>query len=267
MRRINRSVMSGFICCFGMIIIGIATNGGIQTIVNFIHIPSMIITFGGAIFADLITVESMDEFVDGIRSLKFAFTREEGGIDEIGDVIYDLSVLSRKEGLLALEEQVKNVDNEYLEKGVRLMIDGTSPELLKDILETELLHEMDENRRRVLFWENMGAYAPAWGMVGTLLGLINMMKGMGSDSSAIGAGMSLALITTLYGSILANWICIPVAAKIKRGSMIKELKKELIIEGVLSIQAGDNPMLIKEKIRTFRAGWNEKILPENEKVV
>ena len=89
-----------------------------------------------------------------------------------------------------------------------------------------------------------------------------MMKGMGNDSSAIGAGMSLALITTLYGSVLANWVCIPIAAKLKRSSMLKEMQKELIVEGVLSIQAGESPMVIKEKIRTYRADWNEKSLGE-----
>ena len=141
-------------------------------------------------------------------------------------------------------------------------MDGTDPELLKDILETDLLHEMEDNARRVTFWENMGGYAPAWGMLGTLLGLINMMKGMGEDPSQIGAGMSLALLTTLYGSLLANWICIPVAAKLRRSGAAKQLEKELIVEGILSIQAGDNPMVIKEKIRTFRADWEEKTATE-----
>ena len=94
-------------------------------------------------------------------------------------------------------------------------------------------------------------------MVGTLLGLINMMKSMGSDPSAIGAGMSLALLTTLYGSLLANWVCIPVAAKLRRSGMVEEMEKELIVEGVLSIQAGESPMIIKEKIRTYRSNWEE----------
>lgn len=263
MAKLNRASISGFISCFGMILVGIVTNGGIRTIVNFIHLPSAIITFGGAIFAVLITAETFDDFLDGWRSLRTAFSKDEGNLDEIGDAIYELSLAARKEGLLALEEQSQNLEDAYLKKGIRLIVDGTDPELLKDILETELLHEMEDNRRRVSFWENMGAYAPAWGMVGTLLGLINMMKAMGEDASRIGEGMSLALITTLYGSVLANWVCIPVSAKLRRSSQIQEMKKELIIEGVLSIQAGDNPMVIKEKIRAFRADWEEKILPNS----
>lgn len=263
MAKLNRASISGFISCFGMILVGIVTNGGIRTIINFIHLPSAIITFGGAIFAVLITAETFDDFLDGWRSLRTAFSKAEGNLDEIGDAIYELSLAARKEGLLALEEQSQNLEDTYLKKGIRLIVDGTDPELLKDILETELLHEMEDNRRRVSFWENMGAYAPAWGMVGTLLGLINMMKAMGEDASRIGEGMSLALITTLYGSVLANWVCIPVSAKLRRSSQIQEMKKELIIEGVLSIQAGDNPMVIKEKIRAFRADWEEKILPNS----
>ena len=263
MGKMNRAAISGFISCFGMIIIGIATNGGIGTIKNFLHLPSAIVTFGGAIFAVLITSETFDDFIDGWRSLRVAFSKSEVGLDEIGDVIYELSLSARKEGLLALEERAQSIEDPFLKKGIRLIVDGTDSELLKDILETELLHEMEDNRRRITFWENMGAYAPAWGMVGTLLGLINMMKAMGEDPGKIGEGMSLALITTLYGSILANWVCIPVSAKLRRSSQITEMQKELIMEGVLSIQAGDNPMVIKEKIRAFRADWEEKILPNS----
>lgn len=263
MRRPNSSVLCGFLCCFTMILTGIITNGGIKTIFNFIHIPSMIVTFGGAFFAVLTTTESFSEFLDGLGSIRLAFTKKGVNLDDIANDVYELSVVSRKDGLLALEERSEKLENDFLRKGIRLAVDGTEAELVKDIMETEMLHHGEENRRRVSFWENMGAYAPAWGMVGTLLGLINMMKGMGTDSSQIGAGMSLALLTTLYGSVLANWVCIPVATKIKRSGSVEQLEMELIIEGVLSIQAGDNPMVIKEKIRTFRSEW-EEILPSKK---
>ncbi len=258
MKPLNRSAISGFICCFAMIIIGIATNGGIKTILNFIHIPSMILTFGGAFFAVLITSESFSDYRDGLHSFALAFSKETISLDEIGNMIFEMSVIARKEGVLALEEKSEKIENAFLKKGIRMLTDGTDADLLKDILETELMHEMETNQKRVTFWENLGAYAPAWGMVGTLLGLVNMMKSMGDDPGGVGAGMSLALLTTLYGSILANWVCIPVAAKLKRSGAEVQLEKELIIEGVLSIQAGDNPMIIKEKIRTFRAEWEEK---------
>lgn len=262
MKKPNLSVITGFFCCFAMIMTGIATNGGIQTILNFVHIPSMIVTFGGSIFAVLVTTESFGEFADGVRSLSRAFSKQEVSLDEIGNEIYQMAQISRKDGLLALEEYSAHITDPYMQKGIRLTIDGTDPELLKDIMETDLIHAAEENRRQITFWENLGAYAPAWGMVGTLLGLINMMKSMGDDPGAVGAGMSLALLTTLYGSLLANWVCIPVASKLKRSSALEEMAMELTLEGVLSIQAGDNPMIIKEKIRTFRSEWEEGAQPE-----
>lgn len=131
------------------------------------------------------------------------------------------------------------------------MIDGSDPELVKDVLENELIHKEERARRRIKFWKDLGAYAPAWGMVGTLLGLINMMKSMGSDPSAVGTGMSLALLTTLYGSIIANWLCIPIARKLEKKLEQESLVMEIIIEGVLSIQAGENVRIIKEKINAI----------------
>ena len=150
-----------------------------------------------------------------------------------------------------------SIEDPFMKKGIRLTVDGTDPELIKDILETEMLNHIEEEKKHIRFWQDLGMYGPAWGMVGTLLGLINMMKSMGSDPAAVGQNMSLALLTTLYGSVLANWLCIPVAAKLKKDSLAEESQMGLIIEGVLSIQAGENPMVVKEKIRAFRNDWEE----------
>ena len=127
---------------------------------------------------------------------------------------------------------------------------STDPELVKDILENELLHKEVRDKKRVQFWQDLGAYGPAWGMLGTLLGLINMMKSMGSNVDTIGSGMSLALITTLYGSMLANWICIPIGRKLEKCNNEELLIMEVVTEGVLSIQAGENTRIIREKIRS-----------------
>lgn len=257
MKKINISAITGFVCCFGMIIIGIATNGGLKTILNFIHIPSMIITFGGALCAVMITSTTFKDYFQGLASMGQAFSSNNADLDAIGEQIFELSSVARKEGLLALDEQMQSLDNKFMEKGIRMVVDGTAPELVKDILETDLMNHMENNKKNIQFWDSLGAYGPAWGMVGTLLGLINMMKSMGTNPDSIGEGMSLALITTLYGSILANWICIPIAAKLRKNNAEEELQMALIVEGVLSIQAGENPMVIKEKIRAFRNDWEE----------
>ena len=125
-------------------------------------------------------------------------------------------------------------------------INGIFPALTKELIQKE-----ERLKKRIHFWEDLGAYAPAWGMVGTLLGLINMMRSMGTDAASIGSGMALALITTLYGSVLANWVCIPISRRMEKNGGQESLVMELTIEGVLSIQAGESPTIIKEKLRAF----------------
>lgn len=256
--RINRAGIIGFMMCFMAIIFGVATNGGIQTIVNFIHLPSFIVTVGGALFAVLITADTFGDFILGIKGFGYALFGGATSIDGITESIYEMSDLARKEGLLSLEEMGSQLSDHFLAKGISLVVDGSEPDLIRDILEMEMSHKYDNDKKQIRFWQDLGAYAPAWGMVGTLIGLINMMKTMGSDSSAIGAGMSLALITTLYGSIIANWICIPISRKLEKKSDAEYLVKEIIIEGVLSIQAGENTRIIKEKIRAIVNEENEK---------
>ncbi len=137
-------------------------------------------------------------------------------------------------------------------QGLDLLLDGSSPELVKDILEIDMLHQLERNSKQIRFWQDLGGYAPAWGMVGTLIGLINMLKFMGTNPSSVGEGMALALITTLYGSVMANWVCIPVSRKLEESSKQEELLMEMSIEGVLSIQMGENPHIIREKLCAFR---------------
>lgn len=252
MGHLNKAAATGFLFCFFMVILGIVSNNG--KLLDFLHLPSAMITFGGALCAVMITADSMEDFANGLKSFSRAFRTGSEDIDVLMDQILELAKGARQEGLLALEEKSNGLENEFLKKGVRLMVDGTDPELLRDILETEILQQEERDKKCIHFWEDLGAYGPAWGMVGTLLGLIAMMKTMGTDASAIGGSMSLALVTTLYGSILANWICIPIARKLQKSSDEESLAKQLVAEGILSIQAGENPQIIREKLRAYRAG-------------
>lgn len=256
--QINRAGITGFMLCLMAILFGVATNGGIHTIINFLHLPSFIVTVGGALFAVLITSDTFADFYLGVKGFGRALFGKTTDIDEITASIYEMSELARKEGLLSLEERGSQLTDHYLGKGIGLVVDGSEPELVRDIMEMEMSHRYDNDKKQIRFWQDLGSYAPAWGMVGTLIGLINMMKTMGSDSSAIGAGMSLALITTLYGSIIANWICIPISRKLEKKSDAEYLAKEIMIEGVLSIQAGENTRIIREKIKAIINEENEK---------
>lgn len=251
MRKTNVIATLGFWVMLAAIVFGIATNGGLSTIMNFLHLPSFIVTIGGAFAAAMATADSMEDYFDGLKSILDAYKKIDIKADQISAKILELSDVARKEGLLSLEEACEQIDNEFLEKGIRLIVDGTDPDLVRDILENELLHKAERDKKRIRFWQDIGSYGPAWGMLGTLLGLINMMRAMGSDMGAIGEGMSLALITTLYGSILANWISMPTARKLEKSSAEEALAMEIAIEGVLSIQAGENSRIIKEKIKSI----------------
>ena len=135
---------------------------------------------------------------------------------------------------------------------ILLIVDGTDPELVRGIMETELVSIEERHTKKIGFWEDLGSMGPAWGMIGTLVGLVNMLYEM-DDPSSIGPSMAVALITTLYGSLLANWICAPVASKLKSNNANEILIKSIMIEGLLSIQAGENPRVIEEKLKSFLA--------------
>lgn len=251
MRKVNKAAFTGFLLCFMAILYGVATNGGIKAVLNLLHFPSFMVTFGGALFAVMTTSDSFADFFEGLGSIFTAFKKQETSVQSYSEKILQYADIARKEGLLVLESEAQNVEDPFLKKGIMLAVDGSDAELVKDILETEMLHKEDRNKRNIRFWQDLGAYAPAWGMVGTLLGLINMMRLIGNDTSAIGAGMSLALITTLYGSILSNWICIPIARKLEKSNEAEILIMEVCIEGVLSVLAGDNPRVVKEKMQAI----------------
>ena len=132
----------------------------------------------------------------------------------------------------------------------RQVVDGTDAELVRGILETDMLSMEERHKKTISFWEFWGEQGPAWGMIGTLIGLINMLKNL-EDSSTIGPNMAVALVTTFYGSLIANWLCAPFANKLKANNELELTLKTLIIEGLLSIQAGENPRVIEEKLKSF----------------
>lgn len=251
MRKLNSAAMTGFALCFTAIVFGIIANGGIKSIFNLLHGPSAIVTFGGAICAVMMTTDSFEDFTGGLKSFVRAFQKQDMSVYTYAEKILELSNVARREGLLSLEQEALSIEDEFLKKGIMLIVDGSAPELVKDIMEAEMLHKEDKNKRNIRFWQDLGAYGPAWGMVGTLLGLINMLRNMGTNVDAIASGMSLALITTLYGSVLANWICIPLARKLEKCSDEELLIMEVCTEGILSIQAGENTRIIQEKIKSI----------------
>ena len=242
----------GIVVCFLLIIYGIVGNElDFSTASTFIDPQSIAITIGGA-FCSVLTGCSLKSFVSGLKSITLIFKNPTINTTQIIQKIIDLSNVARKEGLLSLEEAAGELEDAFLQKGIMLIVDGTDPDLVRAILETELISIEGRHKANIGFWDTVGAMGPAWGMIGTLVGLINMLQNM-DDASTIGPAMAVALITTLYGSMLANWIAGPTENKLKANNDDEMMVKEVIIEGLLSIQAGENPRVIEEKLKSFLA--------------
>lgn len=217
----------------------------------FVDVPSMMIVFGGCT-ASLLIAYPVKKFIGAIKTVKYGF--KDIGLEPklLISQINDLALAARKEGLLALEEVAQGMSEPFLKKGILLIVDGTDPELVRNILETELSFIETRHKENQGFWGALAELGPAWGMIGTLIGLICMLDNM-QDPSAIGPQMAVALVTTFYGSMIANFFATPLANKLKVKSSDELLLKQLMIEGILSIQAGENPRVIEEKLKAFLA--------------
>lgn len=241
----------GMVFCFALVIFGIISSDGVKGIMYFFDVPSLLITFGGSFCATLMSV-TMSDFLAGIKSIGLIFKPVNVNIPDMITKIIELSNVARKEGLLSLEEAASDLDDPFMKKGILLIVDGTDPELVRGILETELMSIEGRHKGKSGFWDTLGAMGPAWGMIGTLVGLVCMLQNM-SDPTTLGPKMGVALITTFYGSMLANWICAPVSNKLQANNATEIQAKEIMIEGLLSIQAGENPRVIEEKLKSFLA--------------
>lgn len=238
----------GIVSGFGLISIAIMLGGSPAI---FINVPSLVIVVGGTLAATLINYPLTD-VLSIFGPIRKAFFHKESDPRELINSLIQFATVARREGILALESKASETEDEFLSKSIQLAIDGTAPELIKDILTTEVAFMEDRHARGQGILSAMGASAPAFGMIGTLIGLVQMLATM-EDPSAIGAGMAVALITTLYGAILANVFFLPTAAKLKVRTSSELLIKEITIEGILSIQSGDNPRVVEQKLKAFIA--------------
>lgn len=240
--------LAGFIFAMIFIIVSILLGGVLSA---FIDLPSVMITIGGSIAASFIAYPPKDALT-AIRCIGFAFKSTKLDAIENINILIELSNTARKEGLLSLEEKSDSIENDIMKKGIILMVIGTDPSIIKGVLETEILCMAARHKRVYGYWEKLGSLAPAWGMIGTLVGLINMLRNL-SDPTTIGPSMAVALITTFYGSLIANLIALPVASKLKINSAEEVAMNEMIMEGVLCIQAGENPKVIEDKLQSYLA--------------
>ena len=240
--------------CFIFMILSIVFSAGITGVKYFLDAPSAMITFGGAFMAVLAS-RTLPSFISGLKSYTLIFKMPADDTKTVIKQIIDLSNTARKEGLLALEEAAGNIEDAFMKKGVMLIVDGTEPELVKGILEAEIDAMSERHKENYSFFADVAGMGPSWGMIGTLLGLVLMLQNM-SDPSSIGPSMAVALITTFYGSVLANWFCFPAENKLKARDNAEYTMKSIVIEGLLSIQAGENPRVTEEKLKSFLSPAN-----------
>lgn len=244
-------VLLGFLVVIGAIVAG----GGWQT---FIHVPSMAITLGGMLCATLIHF-SLPQFLGIFSVIKKTIISKIPSQVELIQKMVNFAAINRRDGALALEQEIPNLDNSFFIKGLQLLVDGRDSEQIRDFMSVEVQYLQDRHSTGKKILEFMGTAAPAFGMIGTLIGLVQMLRSLDSPD-AIGGGMAVALLTTFYGALAANLIFIPLAGKLGIYSKAEATVIEMIVEGVCSIADGDNPTVVREKLQAFMSqGSREEV--------
>lgn len=228
----------------------VAIGIGFDKLGGFFDPPSVAIVFGGGIGAAMISMP-LETCINSWKvAMNIMLVKKQNPIDLIKRIV-EFAEIARRDGILALENVTDQLQDEFLVKGIQLAVDGTDPELIESILNTEIECINKRHGNGKAFFEAFEKYAPGWGMIGTLIGLINMLAGGMDDPSVLTSGMAVALITTMYGSIIANFFVGPVATKLTMRNSEELMIKNIVLRGVLSIQSGDNPRIVEMKLKIF----------------
>lgn len=243
------TTLLGLIIGVGALIGGFVEEGG--TIGALFSVTAGLIVFGGTLGAVAIGTP-LEQIKELPKTLKVAFTfKPKDPMDTITELV-SLATTARREGILALEEKIETYDDEFFKNGIRLVVDGVDPDLVRSMLETELAFIEARHEKGVQPFEQAGGFAPTMGIIGTVMGLVHVLGNL-SDVSNLGPQIATAFIATLYGVASANVIYLPLATKLKNRTKQEVLIRELMIEGILSIQAGENPNILGQKLKAFLA--------------
>ncbi len=228
----------------GVIIASIFIGGSVGV---FVNIPSMVVVIGGTFMVTLCQI-SLGQFLGSFKVALRAFMHKSTSAESLIEEAIELADVARKEGVLALED--KEIGDPFLDNGVRLCIDGHSLEVVQKMLSKDINLELDRQNTGVKMFKSIAEAAPAMGMIGTLIGLVQMLANM-DDPKSIGPAMAVALLTTLYGAVIANAVALPLAAKLQAISAAERLNKLLILESVAGIQEGTNPRVLQQLLTTY----------------
>ena len=241
------SVVGMLLAC-SLLVIAIAIAPG-ASFGAFIDYPSIMIVCGGSCAAILICFPLKSVLGIG-KVIKNVFLNTQEDIAELIEQLVSLAETARRDGLLALEGRVEEITNSFIVLGIQMAVDGTRPEIIEDIMRTEMDAVATRHRSGKSILDQGGRFAPAFGMIGTLMGLI-IMLGQLDDPEALGPGMAVALITTLYGAIMSNIFFLPSAEKLSFINKNELLSMEIVVRGIMGIQSGENPRVIEQKLMTF----------------
>lgn len=249
------ATLLGFAAAWGLIIATIALGAAAGT---FVNLPSLMIVLGGSLAVVLMRF-TLGQFIGSIKTAMKAFLHKSESPQQIIERVVELAAIARKEGLLALERQ--EIENPVLAKGVTMLVDGHEPSVVKKALMTELNETLNRHSIGQQIFKAIGDAGPAMGMIGTLVGLVQMLSNM-SDPKSIGPAMAVALLTTLYGAMLANMFALPIADKLALRSSEELMMKNIIIESVMGIQEGQNPKILGEILKNFLPASQRDVEPE-----
>ena len=240
----------------GVIFLGVLTSGG--SIGGIIDIPSIFVTVGGSFFS-LFLCDSLKNVLGMFKVMGRCFKTFDYGEKNLIQNMVALSEKARREGILALEEGLDDLDDVFLKSGLRMVVDGTDGNVIRSILENEMNQMEARHMVGINLVTQWAGFGPGFGMLGTVIGLIGMLNNL-EDKSSLGPNMAVALVTTLYGSMLANWLFGPMAQKLISQNTAELRSREMVLEGVLSIQAGDNPRILAMKLLTYLDPKTRKVI-------
>jgi len=241
---VDLASLLGIVGAFGIVLVAMVLGGSVLV---FVNVPSMLVVLGGSTFVVLMKF-SLGHFLGAFKVAGKAFMFKLDTPQELTDQIVELADEARKGGLLALEG--KEIGNDFLKKGIGLLVDGHDPEVVKGLLRNDMKLALDRHDWGAKIWSAFGDVGPAMGMIGTLVGLVQMLSAM-DDPKSIGPAMAVALLTTLYGAMLATMVALPIADKLTLRMTEESLLKSMIIDALMGIQAGQNPRVISTMLSTY----------------
>ncbi|MCG5054404.1 MAG: flagellar motor protein [Myxococcales bacterium] len=242
--------IGGIVLALACILGGQALEGGHAG--SLMQLTAAIIVIGGTIGAVAVAFP-MKDFMHGIKLAGRVFGTRKDDTEEIIKQVVELATIARRDGVLALEQQIANLQDPFLKRAVSFLVDGVDAAVARESLEAQIYHELEEENFAAKVWESAGGFAPTVGILGAVLGLIHVMENL-SDPTKLGPGIAVAFVATVYGVALANLLFLPMANKAKRKIALEKDRKVLIAEGVLAIQAGLNPRVLEDKLNAFAGG-------------